>query len=124
MRRAGLLDVGDRDQSHLVPLLGLLELTVDRGQIGLLRIDVVLCGKHVKVALCNAGDEVLLCRLVIRFGLRHLGIRALQSHPILPAKQVLSQVQAVAMSGRRHPAVEGKDSMTVPTPATSTVWVD
>ena len=105
---ARFLDVGDGDQADVVALLGLLELTIDRGQIALLRVDVVLRREHVEIALRHARDEVLLRRLVIRLGLRDLRIRALQGHPILPAEQVLLEVDAVMVSGRRDAAVEGK----------------
>ena len=55
----------------------------------MLRVEVVLRGEHVEIALRHARDQVLLCGLVIRLGLRDLGIRALQRHPILPAEQIL-----------------------------------
>ena len=63
----------------------------------LLRLEIVLRGEHVEVALRDALDQVLLCGLVVGFGLRDLGIGALQRHPVLPAKQVLSQIDAVAV---------------------------
>ena len=50
----------------------------------------------------------MLRRLIIRLGLRHLGIGALQGDPVLPAEQVLREVDAVLVRGRGHAAVEGK----------------
>jgi hypothetical protein len=48
----------------------------------------------------------LLGRLVIGLGLRHLGIGALQRHPVLPAKYALLEVNGVVMGRGVDAAVE------------------
>ncbi len=100
MGGAGLFHIGDGDQTDLKARLGLIELTLDGGQRDLLRLEIILGGENVEVTLRDALHQVLLRSLVIRFGLRYLGVRALQGHPILPAKQVLLQVDAVLVRGR------------------------
>ena len=100
MRGSRLLHVGDGDQSHLVAPLRLLELPADRGQVAPLRIDVVLGGQHVEIALGDSGDQVLLGGLIVRLGLGHLRVGPLQGHPVLPAEQVLGQIDAILMGGR------------------------
>jgi hypothetical protein len=81
VRGARFLHVGDGDQADFVALFGLIELVVHRGQIALLRIEVILGGEHVEIALRDAGHQVLLRGLVVRFGLRNLRIRALAGPP-------------------------------------------
>jgi hypothetical protein len=57
--------------------------------------------------LRDALHQILLRGLVVRFGLRHLRVRALQGHPILPAKQVLPHVDAVPVRRRDDAPIEG-----------------
>ncbi len=107
MGGAGFFHIGDRDQADLKARLGLVELTLDRGERDLLCLEIVLRGENVEVTLRDALHQILLRGLVVRFGLRHLRVRALQGHPILPAKQVLPHVDAVAVRGRDDAPIEG-----------------
>jgi len=86
VRGARLLDVGDGDQSDLIAAFGLFQLTIDGGQVGLLRIEVVLRGQDIEIALRDSRHQILLRGLIVRLRLRHLRIRALQRHPVLPAE--------------------------------------
>ena len=79
----------------------MFELTLDRGQRDLLSLEIILGGENIEITLRDALDQVLLRGLIVRFGLCHLGVRALQSHPIFPTKQILLQVEAVAVGSRR-----------------------
>jgi len=103
---AGFLDVGDGDQADLKARLGLVELPLDRDECDLLGFEVVLGGEHVEVTLRDALDQVLLRRLIVGLGLRHLRIGALQCHPIFPAENVLLEVEAVAMRGGIGSSIE------------------
>ena len=96
---ARLLHVGDGNETDLIARLGLGQLAVDRNQRDLLRLDIVLCAEHIEVALRDPLHQVLLRGLIVRFGLRHLRIRALQRLPVLPAKQTLLEVDGVLMNG-------------------------
>ncbi len=85
MRGAGLFHIGHGDQSDFVARLRLFELAVDRGQRDLLGLEIILRAEHVEIALRDPLHQVLLRGLVIRFGLRHLRIRALQTPPSFPS---------------------------------------
>ncbi len=69
---ARLLHVGYGDQSDLIARLGLLQLAADRDQCDLLRLEVILGGENVEIALRDSLHQVLLRGLVVRLGLRHL----------------------------------------------------
>ena len=101
---ARLFHIGDGDQADLIARLCLFELALDGDQRHLLGLEIVLRSEHVEVALRDALHQVLLRGLVVRLGLRHLGVRALQGHPIFPAKHVLLEVDAVAMAWWCRPA--------------------
>ena len=77
MGGARFLDVGHGDQTDLKARLRLSELALDGGQRQLLRFEVVLRCENVEVALRHALDQILLRSLVVRFGLRYLGVGAL-----------------------------------------------
>ena len=99
MRGARFLHIGDGDQAGLVAGLSLLELALNGLQCRLLRFEIILRGQHIEVALRHALDQVLAGGLIVRFGLGDLGIGTLQSHPVLPPKQVLFQIETVAARG-------------------------
>ena len=105
---ARFFHIGDGDQADFVARLRLIELALDGSQRHLLRLEIVLGGEHIEVALRHALHQILLRGLVVRFRLRHLGVRGFQGHPILPAKDILPQVDAVAMRRGVDAAVEGK----------------
>jgi hypothetical protein len=103
-----LLHVRDGDEADLVACLGLLHLPGDRGQGDFVGIDVILGGEHVEIGLRHALHQILLGRLVVRFGLRHLRIGTLEGDPVVPTKQVLLKVQRVVMGRGFDRAVERK----------------
>ena len=72
MRSARFLNVGDGDQADFEALVRLFELARERFERRLCRIDGVLRGEHVEVALRGAQNQVLLRGLVVGFRLRDL----------------------------------------------------
>jgi len=66
----------------------------------LLRFEVVARREHVEVALRDAQDQILLGGSVVRLGLRHGLVRALEILPVLPIEDVLPQGH-VPLAGHR-----------------------
>ncbi len=95
VRSLGFLHIGDRDQAHVIALIGLFELPADRVESGLVRINGVLGRKHIEVGGRDALDETLLRGLVVGFRLRHLLVRTAQSFPVRPGEHALLQLQVV-----------------------------
>ena len=73
-RRLGFLNVGDGDETYVVPLIRLVELPGDRLQRGLLRFQIVQGRQHIEVGLRDSQDEVLLGGNVGGLRLRHLAV--------------------------------------------------
>ena len=86
MGGARLLHIRDGNEPDLIARLGLLELASHRDQRDLLGLEIILCAEHVEIALRDPLHQVLLRGLVVRLGLRHLRIRALQAPPSSPSE--------------------------------------
>ncbi len=99
-RRLGFLDVRDRDQPHVETLVGLIELTCDRLQRGLLRVQVVLGLQDDEVSLGHADHETLLGHVIVRLGLRDLGVGFPERHQVRVGKDAEAQIQAPALDSR------------------------
>ena len=72
VRSARFLNVSDGNQTDLEALVRLLELARERFERRCRRVDGVLSGEHVEVALRRPQDQVLLRSLVVSFRLRDL----------------------------------------------------
>ncbi len=93
---ARFLHVGDGDEAHLEALVGLLELTRDGIERGLLGLDVVLGGEHVEITRGHAQCQVLLRDAVVRIRLRDDPSGLLQAHQLAPVEDALVELQAPA----------------------------
>ena len=100
MRSLGFLHVRDGDETDLEALLRLLELARDGFQRRLSGVKGVAGGQHAEVGLRRTQHQLLLCRVVIRFGLRYLRVGLLQGRPVIPFEQALAEREAPALRGQ------------------------
>ena len=97
-RCLGFLHVGHGDQADFEAFFRLLELARDGIICGLSRLERVLRSQHNEVGFRCPQDQVLLRCVIVRLGLRALGVRAPQGGPVLPAEYALAQCQVPALA--------------------------
>ncbi len=87
----GLEHVGLVGKADLEALVGLIELALERGFLGLHRRQVVLRAQHGEVGLGALQDQVLLGDGVFDCGLLAHGFRSLELEPAVGTEDRLAQ---------------------------------
>jgi len=92
-----LQHVGLVREADIEALVGLIELTFERGFFGLGRGQVVLAAQHVEVAFSALQDQVLLGGRQLQSGLLVDVLRRLILEPAIGAEQRLREGRLIGM---------------------------